>query len=364
VLYDFLIDNRDEILGRSREKLAARHVPTPTELELKHGLPLFLDQIIMILRAEKGQRDEGHHNISTSAGVHGRNLLRMGLTIGQVVQDYGSICQSVMELADERDLAIEADEFQTFNRCLDEAIAQAVTTYEQDRDRAVEGAGAEHLGFLAHEMRNLLTTSLLTFDTLVRGTVGIQGSTGTLLGRSLRRMRTLVDRTLAEVRLEGGNQHPDHVVIAQLLEEIQIVSTIDARDHKVQLSIDYGPPDAAVNADCQILASVVANLVQNALKFTPSGGHITIRAYTIGERVLIDVEDECGGLPPGKAEDLFRPFNQRGADKSGLGLGLSISVKGVRASGGEIHVHDRPGLGCIFTVDLPRAPAKPFAPAS
>jgi hypothetical protein len=71
--------------------------------------------------------------------------------------------------------------------------------------------------------------------------------------------------------------------------------------------------------------------------------------------VLIDVEDECGGLPPGKAEDLFRPFEQRGADKSGLGLGLSISMKGVRANGGEIRVRNLPGKGCTFTVDLPRA---------
>ena len=73
------------------------------------------------------------------------------------------------------------------------------------------------------------------------------------------------------------------------------------------------------------------------------------------------MEDECGGLPPGKAEDLFRPFEQRGADKTGLGLGLSISMKGVRANGGEIRVRNLPGKGCTFTVDLPRA--APQAPS-
>jgi signal transduction histidine kinase len=109
-------------------------------------------------------------------------------------------------------------------------------------------------------------------------------------------------------------------------------------------------------ADQQILASVVANLVQNAFKFTRPHGHITLTARTAGERVLIEVQDECGGLPPGKAEDLFLPFEQRGADKTGMGLGLSISLKGVRAIGGEIQVRDLPGSGCMFTVDLPRAP--------
>src|SRR6185503_4772037 len=124
-----------------------------------------------------------------------------------------------------------------------------------------------------------------------------------------------------------------------------------------KLSVDAGRADVVVEADQQILASVVANLVQNAFKYTRPHGHITVRARTAGDRVMIDVEDECGGLPPGKAEDLFRPFEQRGADQTGLGLGLSISLKGVRASGGEIQVRDRPGTGCMFTVDLPRAPA-------
>ena len=323
--------------------------------ELAEGLPLFMDQLIAILRAAKSERAEEHRSIATSAGLHGGALLRIGLTVGQVVHDYGSICQSVTELADERDVAISADEFQTLNRCLDDAIAEAVTTYEEHRDRTVGGAGVAHLGFLAHEMRNLLSTSMLTFDALSRGSVGVHGSTGTLLGRSLRRMRVLIDRTLAEVRLEGGAQQRDRVSIPELIEEIEVVATIDANEHDNSLSVDAGHPDVTVEADHQILASVVANLVQNAFKFTRPHGHINVRTHTTGDRVLIDVEDECGGLPPGKAEDLFRPFKQRGADKTGLGLGLSISMKGVRANGGEIRVRNLPGKGCTFTVDLPRA---------
>src|SRR4029079_16831890 len=77
----------------------------------------------------------------------------------------------------------------------------------------------------------------------------------------------------------------------------------------------------------------------------PPHGLITVGTHTRGDRVLIEVEDECGGLPPGKAEDLFRPFEQRGVDKTGLGLGLSISLKGGRANGGEIRVRDLPGRG-------------------
>ncbi len=359
MLQEFLISNRAEILDRSRAKLVAREVPTPTESELVTGLPLFLDQLIAILSAGKDARGPGHRSISASAALYGGELSRIGLTVGQVVQDYGSLCQSVTELADERGLAITADEFHTFNSCLDDATAQAVTEYERQRDRRVDGVGVAHLGFLAHEMRNLLSTSMLTFEALSRGAVGIQGSTGTLLGRSLRRMRALIDRTLAEVRLGAGTAKPERVSVAELIEEIEIVATIEANDRAIQLSVDAGPRDVAVEGDPQILASVVANLVQNAFKFTRTRGHIAIRAHATDQRVLIEVQDECGGLPPGKAEDLFRPFEKRGVDQTGLGLGLAISMKGAQASGGEIRVRDLPGSGCTFTVDLPIAPAAP-----
>lgn len=125
MLHEFLTKNRGEILTRSRVKLTTRHVPVPTDAELSNGLPLFLDQLTSILRSDKSDRGSAHAGVGTSAALHGEELLRIGLTIGQVVQDYGSICQSVTELADEQDLAITADEFQTFNRCLDDAIAES-----------------------------------------------------------------------------------------------------------------------------------------------------------------------------------------------------------------------------------------------
>lgn len=358
MLYEFLIGNRSEILRRSREKLGSRKVPTPTRSEIVNGLPLFLDQLVSILQLGNVKGDvlaARHASVEESATIHGGDLLRIGLTVGQVVHDYGSICQSVTELADERNVEITAEEFQIFNRCLDDAIAQAVTAYERQRDRNEGGAvAASHLAFLAHEMRNLLSTSMLTFDALSRGGVGIQGSTGMLLGRSLRRMRVLIDRTLAEVRLEAGTEQSERVSVAELIEEIEIVATIEAKERDIRLSVEAGAIDVAVQADRQILTSAVANLIQNAFKFTRAHGHVSLRAHTQGERVLIDVVDECGGLPPGKTEELFRPFEQRATNKEGLGLGLTISRKGVEASGGEIRVVDQPGTGCTFTVDLPR----------
>ena len=115
------------------------------------------------------------------------------------------------------------------------------------------------------------------------------------------------------------------------------------------------PTDRAIDldADPQVLAGAVANLLQNAFKFTPAGGQVSLRASVVADRVEVDVEDQCGGLPPGKAEQLFDAFLQRGANRSGLGLGLFISRKGIESSGGRIRVRDLPGQGCVFTIDLP-----------
>ena len=71
-------------------------------------------------------------------------------------------------------------------------------------------------------------------------------------------------------------------------------------------------------------------------------------------RVRIEVADECGGLPDSDVAALFVPFEQRSGDRSGLGLGLAFSRWAVEANGGHIFARDLPGVGCVFTVDLPR----------
>ena len=74
----------------------------------------------------------------------------------------------------------------------------------------------------------------------------------------------------------------------------------------------------------------------------------------MANRILIDVADNCGGLPAGHEETMFLPFTQSDADKSGLGLGLSISRRSVEANDGVLSVRDVPGTGCVFTINLPR----------
>jgi signal transduction histidine kinase len=198
---------------------------------------------------------------------------------------------------------------------------------------------------------------MVSFEVLRTGSVGVGGATGTLLGRSLLRLGDFVGRSLANVRLEAGIQNRERIAVTEFIEEVEVTAAMEARTRGVSLTIAHADGDVAVAADRQILASVVQNLLQNAFKFTRSAGHAFLRSFADADRVLIEVEDECGGLPPGDPKVLFLPFEQRSGDRTGLGLGLAISRRGVEASGGVLRVRDLPGTGCVFTVDLPRAVA-------
>ena len=363
MLHEFISINREAIVLRCRAKVATRSVPPPTEAEINHGVPLFLDQLVTTLR---GGQDQLNPEISRSAVLHGHDLLRQGFTVSQVVHDYGDICQSITELALEQDAPISTDDFRTLNRCLDDAIAGAVTEFGRGRNQStLDGAdarGHERLGFLAHELRNLLNTSILAFDVLQTGDVGVGGSTGKVLRRSLLGARDLIGRSLAEVRLTQGIQNREQFAVAGFIEEAAQAARLEADERDITFTVTPVQDGVEIEADRQVLASVISNLLQNAVKFTRPRTIVTLRVDAGIERVLIEVEDECGGLS-GDTANVFRPFDQRGANRSGLGLGLAYCKWAVEANGGRISVRTVPGKGCLFTVDLPRAavPAVAFA---
>jgi signal transduction histidine kinase len=354
MLREFIEENRGEILARARSRVAKRNAPVPTEAELSDGLPVFLNQLREALRRATGRDAADHAEIDRSARLHGEQLFRHGLTVAQVVHDYGDVCQVITLLAVEQKASIAAEEFQTLNLCLDDAIAGAVTTFGSRRERAILDEGTERLGMLAHEMRNVLNGALMSFASIKSGVVAPRGSTSAIHERSLMRLQTLIDRSLADVRLDAGIQNLDIVPVWEILEEVEVGASIVAQTRKLQLVVISVNPTVIVEADRQTLAAAVANLLQNALKFTRPRGTVTLRASTTATRVLIEVEDECGGLPPGDADVLLRPFAQQGRDRTGLGLGLSICAKVVKAIAGELRIHDMPGKGCVFTIDLPK----------
>lgn len=357
MLSDFLAANREELLQRARMRVAARNAPLATEHEIEFGLPAFYDQLCEALRRSTSHEAADHSELARTAVHHGQDLFRQGLTVAQVVHDYGDLCQVITQLATERDTSIAAEEFRTLNLCLDDAIAGAVSEYSRQRETTMEALGAERLGIVAHEMRNLLGTAILSFASIKAGVVPPGGSTGVIHERSLLGLQTLIDRMLADVRLDAGLQNLERIPLSEIIEEAEVSALLFARTRGLRLAVISVDPSVIVAADRQILVGAVANLLQNAFKFTRPGTKVTLRASTTATRALIEVEDECGGLPPGEHDALLRPFTQQGDDRTGLGLGLSICLKAAKSMAGELRVRDLPGAGCIFTIDLPRIPS-------
>jgi signal transduction histidine kinase len=353
-LHEFIQSNRGQIIECCRLKAASRRLTPLTGPAMEHGVPLFLDQLSSALRLGLATSPD----ISLSASRHGHDLLHQGYSLSQVVHDYGDVCQAITELAADAGAVISTDDFRVLNRCLDDAIAGAVTEYGRERNESeVEGESArgnERLGFFAHEMRNLINTAIVAFEVLKTGNVGVAGSTGTVLQRSLAASRALIGRSLAEIRLTQGITSREQFPVSELLGEIAAAAQLDAQSRGVHLNLAPIASDVVIEGDRQVITSVVGNLVQNGLKFTRPGTLVALKAHATLDRVCIEIEDRCGGLPSENIHELFRPFEQRGGDRTGVGLGLAFSRWGAEANGGQVHARSLPGVGCVFTVDLPR----------
>jgi signal transduction histidine kinase len=177
-----------------------------------------------------------------------------------------------------------------------------------------------------------------------------------VLGRSLTSLRDIVDSTLGDIRLAANVERRERILLTTFLNDIGIAGSLQAECRGLQFIMEPVDPKLAIDIDVQLLTSAVMNLLNNAFKFTRPGGRISLRALLEDGRVLIEVQDECGGIPEHQG-DPFQPFaEQRGKDRTGLGLGLSIARKAIQAHGGDITIRNTPGRGCVFVIEIPLAP--------
>jgi signal transduction histidine kinase len=371
-VYQFLKNNRDELIERCKAKVAQRPRRAATTDQLKNGVPLFLTQLTKTLQAEK----EGHagdslrisgasgggssalSEIGVTATAHGKQLLALGYTVDQVVHDYGDLCQAITDLALERDAPFGVDEFRTLNRCLDNAIADAVTEFSAQRDlmvsRRYSAEANQRIGFLVHELRNSLQTATLALAALETGQLPVAGATGRVLSRSLVTLTSLVNHAVDEVRPAAQPQLNSEVFsLASFIGDAGNAALLKASSRGCSFVVRNVDAQLEIEGNREYLLGALVNLLQNAFKFTRPNTEVVLsaRADDAGA-VFIDVQDHCGGLAPGVTETLFRPFARRDDDKSGLGLGLSIARENIEAAGGTLSVRDVPGTGCVFTIRL------------
>ena len=352
MLHEFLQINRIEILELSAEKtklLAGFRVDSE---QLKLGLPLFYEQLIKVL--EQKLSNHPREDMLTDAASHGKEFLNLGYSLSHVVHSYGSMCQAITELATRKNANISPDEFNILNGCLDIAIASAVSEFQFRSNEATEEREVKHLGFLAHELRNALSNATVAHEMIKSGHVGVGGSTASVLEANLVCMRNLIDRSLSEVRMRADSDlFIEKFRLSDLFDQIMITAKTDASKKNQTLSMDVDWK-IEIEADRQFILSAVANLIQNAIKYSKSGGKITLHGKQNGARIFIEVEDQCGGIQVDKISSLFEPFVKENLDRSGLGLGLSITKRAVHLSQGTIQVRNTPGAGCAFIIEIPQ----------
>jgi signal transduction histidine kinase len=383
MLSKFLMANQKEVLAMTERKSLELAGARPSSNQLREGLPIFYSQLMTVLLMQSrldgpkgskrnrgdmekaaGESNEsamavasgypGEVALAKTAGIHGTELERLGYTLSHVVHAYGAMCQAITELATEQNFPITASEFHDLNRCLDVAIAGAVTEYQDRRNTQDMNREVEHVGFLAHELRNALASVSISIESIKRGTVGFGGSTGKVLERGLVRMDELINRSLTEVRLRVDPKiNIETERLLHIVDQIVVTAEVEARAKKQIINIQIDP-DLIIETDQQLFYSALSNLMQNALKFSHVGATIQVRGSLVGEMIEVEVEDECGGLPANSVLDLFKPFAQENRDKTGLGLGLTIAQRAVMLSQGTIEARNLPGKGCIFKISLPK----------
>jgi signal transduction histidine kinase len=374
MMHRFIANNRAELLERCKAKVARRPHRAATPAQLSNGIPLFLEQLLHTLRAEEGGARDVSLRISGAAGgdsstvlsemgvsasAHGKQLLELGFTVDQVVHDYGDLCQSITDLAIERDAPFGVDEFRTLNRCLDNAIADAVTEFSFQRDVSIaqeqQLALEQRVGALGYELQKLALSAKLAVVALEAGNLPVSGATGRVLKRALDAMSILVDATIAEIRNETSSA-PTREVLAvhELLAEAAKRAGPYAQASGCALTV--APTDAAIQIEAgrDRILGAIANLLQNAFKFTAKGSEVAMSASVFGSFVRIDVRDHCGGLQQADIEHMFALLLPRQGDKSGFGLGLGTARRNVELDGGTLTLRNLPGSGCVFTISLPR----------
>jgi signal transduction histidine kinase len=361
-VHDVLATKSDEVMLRWKANVRGTIAPEsigPAELE--NHLPAFLDEITTALREAAGLPTKGQvpEDSSTAAG-HGEQRLRLGFSLDAVVREYGALRDAIVSTARDAGVQVTFGELDVLSAAIISGIAQAVTEYTRQRDAELMRLANEHFAFVAHELRNPLSSATLALELLKKkGLMPAEGRSARALERGLKHASELVEHTLKLARVASGIElRRQPTTLEALLEEAEngATSEAEARDIEVRLKMDEGMQQS-IHVDRRLISSALGNLLRNAVKYTHAGGTVEVRGAVANGGVTIEIEDACGGLPPGKVEEAFAPFVRLDDRQSGFGLGLAIAKQAIDAHGGRIRVQNLPDKGCIFVLEFPATAA-------
>ncbi len=222
--------------------------------------------------------------------------------------------------------------------------------------RLASRAKTQFIGHMSHEMRTPLN-AVLGFGQLLQMSVDPTSPAGRQAGHIVdagRHLLELVEESLDLLRLESGAPRLDlvEVDLVPVMDSVRQLVEGMAHDRRVVLTLQR-PARLYAHADARRAKQVLLNLASNAIKYSPEGGAVALRAGGNGAEAWIEVSDDGPGLTPAQIDKLFKPFERLGQEYGavpGTGLGLALSSRLAQAMGGRIDVKSVPGTGSVFTV--------------
>jgi signal transduction histidine kinase len=185
--------------------------------------------------------------------------------------------------------------------------------------------------------------------------MGTAGTSRRALDRNLSRLRSLIDQSGLEGQDELGMKiHRLPFILADFIEEMKYSASMEAELHGCVLNIENIPRQIILHADKDLLLAAVVNVLRNAYIFSGKGGAVALRVSASAGRIRMSVKSSDCNYSEYVIDDMFLPFTASGANKIGLGMGLSLARRSIEANGGLLSVESKFGQGCVFTIDLPR----------
>ena len=353
-LREILAGRRADVMRRWLAAVQGTFVPAAMPaIELVDHLPHFLDEMLAAMR--DGSSAPVSEEASSAAG-HGEQRLRLGFSLEAVVREYGALRNAVVECARDAGEELTSQETQVLFDCIISGIAHAVSEYARQRESDTLRQANEHLAFIAHELSTPLASATLAMQILTsKGTVVSSAREVRILEHGLLRANELIDQTLRIARVTSGIElQKEWTTLAGVFADVHTGATLAAEDKGVIVDVEITRDDR-IHVDIRLLRSAVSNLVRNAVKYTHDQSQVFVRGDIANGRAVIEIEDRCGGLEPGKVEQVFAPFVRLNSTESGFGLGLAIAKQAVDAHGGTLRVQNMPGKGCVFVLELPVA---------
>ena len=359
-LADALMNEAGPIMARWREQVrrleSAQHLDLPT---LNDHIPVWLAEVGGALRVLAVANIDDAENAAVPL-AHGRQRFEDGFDIDEVVAEYNILRDCVHEVAERHEVELRGNARRVVNRVFDDAIAAAVKAFAEGQAREVQRRRAEHLAFVAHDLRTPL--SAIAFATRILEqrlpATGADAETVRLLkilGRNSKQLDALVSNVLKE-NTQLLTEMGVHVerrtfdlwpVVETLLQDLEPAATkAGAR------LVNRVPDDLDVRADAALIRRVFQNLICNAIRYAP-GGEVVVGARHGSDGIVqCWVTDNGAGIPADRIDKVFNVL-EADPEHDGTGLGLAIVKTFVEAHGGKVTVESVEGQGCTFLFTLP-----------